>query len=48
MTSNKEMEILPVNQEEPIGIRVKTMDSSEILVKVFSSDSVFKLKENIS
>ena len=36
------------SKDEPLGIRVKTMDSTEVLVKAFPSDTILKLKTNIS
>ena len=41
-------EISSETKNEPIGIRVKTMDSSEMLVKAFPMDSILTLKEKIS
>ena len=39
---------LESTKNEPIGIRVKTMDSTEILVKAFPTDSILNLKNKIS
>ena len=39
---------LESTNNEPIGIRVKTMDSTEILVKAFPTDSILNLKNKIS
>ena len=47
MEALQTLEAVELADDETINLRVKTMDSSEILVSINQSDSILKLKQKI-